>query len=613
MGVKARAKITLMSPIFSYFYFLFNYLMKKKSTWIIPLLFYSVLISLFVINRIMLNTWGFELTSPTTTLILFPFILSTSIIFFGVYGIIKGINLFKDPANEGIEILIVSKPIERWQIILTRFLMFFILGIILTILTILVSVIGASISSWKLVNDFGWKTVIFGGPLSGFVSFTFFGIFSILLSLKLSTKSITSIGIGLIVGGLIVNNVAQVQELYSTRYSQVQREIDKKRSMKIKSYYDNETKQTKYYLSPNYSYSRYDGTLSNLSLTPNEFYNPETLLQINNLWDGAQDNIWVYTLNNFINPISAFNQLTSFSPPKSITQSRYSENDFSINELNFKFKITKNSNINKKSDKNDKGYNYFIDPTINLSIKNQLKEGFILQDNNENRLYKFELIKQNQEQGDYSTLKSSNKLDEFYLDKKNINKISELIKKLNNIEQSLWEQEIRNWIQEFEFLELEKIFRVYKKDSLIPHDPNNGKWDNEIKAVFIFQMIYLFVLNDVMNSNVEIESLKTSGLKLYKEIANIKEVKFNGQDKYQDQYLITGDNLFLNHNFIYSWNSNRIEPTNFFKVKKQEFQIINIENIGERTPIWSLWIIWIVLISSISGIAIWVYLRKDFK
>ena len=68
-----------------------------------------------------------------------------SIVFFSIFGMIKGINLFRDPSGEGIELLVVSKPLERWHIIMVKFLLFNIVGFVFFIVNIILFAICAVI------------------------------------------------------------------------------------------------------------------------------------------------------------------------------------------------------------------------------------------------------------------------------------------------------------------------------------------------------------------------------------------------------------------------------------------------------------------------------------
>ena len=94
------------SVVRTYFKFNFKYLIKRKSTWLSPLIFFLLLGIGIIVMRI--------INGPTTNIVAFQTLMAVfSVVFFAIIGIVKGVNLFREPTTEGVEILIVSKPLER--------------------------------------------------------------------------------------------------------------------------------------------------------------------------------------------------------------------------------------------------------------------------------------------------------------------------------------------------------------------------------------------------------------------------------------------------------------------------------------------------------------------
>ena len=101
-------KINGSRSMFSYFEFLTKYLLKKKSTWLAPIIFGVVFILISVIIG------NFTGQTQSTNLNMFRMMTGMfAVVFFALFGMNKGINLFRDPSEEGIELLVVSKPLER--------------------------------------------------------------------------------------------------------------------------------------------------------------------------------------------------------------------------------------------------------------------------------------------------------------------------------------------------------------------------------------------------------------------------------------------------------------------------------------------------------------------
>ncbi|MGL4951973.1 MAG: hypothetical protein ACRC4L_03215 [Mycoplasma sp.] len=141
---------TIFKPILSYLFYLFLRVFKMKSTYIIMglTLVIAILLPFFVHFIAKFSTSAnashavfLEAVNFTAT-IFAPWIPLTLIVMIGVFASVKGIQLFYDFQNEGTELLIVSKPIKRSQILIGKFTFLLLLGLVFSTLITLLSMPG---------------------------------------------------------------------------------------------------------------------------------------------------------------------------------------------------------------------------------------------------------------------------------------------------------------------------------------------------------------------------------------------------------------------------------------------------------------------------------------
>ncbi|VEU76312.1 ABC transporter permease [Mycoplasmopsis columboralis] len=154
----------------------FKLIFKKKSTYI-PLIIF-VLINLIVATvnlTLQLNVYIGIWSAVFGVLF---------IIFTIFYASLKYLNLFKDLQEEGLELLIVSKPISRLHLNLSKlFVLYFIALINAIVLSLLFVFLQANyFSGYFLFKIFALSLVVF------FFTFTIMGQITALISLKLSAK-----------------------------------------------------------------------------------------------------------------------------------------------------------------------------------------------------------------------------------------------------------------------------------------------------------------------------------------------------------------------------------------------------------------------------------------
>ena len=343
-----------VKPILAYFSFTTKYMIKKKSTIFLPILSF-----IFVFIVAMMPTF-FLLESDsvqTQTMLTSIFMLTTSLIsisLISLFATIKALNLFKDISSEGMEILIVSKPIKRSQIILVRFSYFLFLGIMLSLVNYFAFLFGLLISMPVLPPDFPLFNHITIYFFSMIMAYVFFGSISILLSLKFSTKLVSSLSMGILgVGTILSSTIPQIMPMVEKGFEQKLFEIQNQ--------------------SPNSNrfYLQYDlddnGNLVVYVEDINTPITPEQLEFIIRAFNEKDDLSWLINLNNFLNPVAGMTKISSVKPIF-YTDNNYGSSgpDFSNFNVSWKEQEIKNNYID--------GFNHFVDLNIfNNKIQIDLK------------------------------------------------------------------------------------------------------------------------------------------------------------------------------------------------------------------------------------------------
>lgn len=130
----------------------------------------------------------------------------TTIFAAAFWGVNISLELFNEPQKNGLEILIVSKPVSRAQIIFARLLFLMITCLICSLIVfssylISIAVIGSNISNNKIYNQFSniyWSPqILVGAFLAPFLGYWMFSLLTILLGLKFSSKTSKTIATGI--------------------------------------------------------------------------------------------------------------------------------------------------------------------------------------------------------------------------------------------------------------------------------------------------------------------------------------------------------------------------------------------------------------------------------
>ncbi len=175
--VKQESKF---APVAACLRYICNRVLKKPSTWIVLAIFavaYVVLLALpALFDKVTKPFMLASLNLPATICLCFGA---------GVQGIMRAINTFIDPQRDGTEILLISKPITRGQIILSRFLFLFTFGLVQAIATTILASVSVFLVGSSAFEEIKLPvaTVLGGGLLASFLSFMIMGSVAILVGL----------------------------------------------------------------------------------------------------------------------------------------------------------------------------------------------------------------------------------------------------------------------------------------------------------------------------------------------------------------------------------------------------------------------------------------------
>lgn len=170
-------------PFISYTFYLFMRVIKNKSTWVLAIIAFAV--TLFIA---MVPVFGTDDATKIQILRAMNVVGAIVIIILSmVFGTIKALNIFTDSQNDGTELIIVSKPISRTQILVTRYVFFIVISLVFSLFIFGAWAIGLSIVGTGLVTNFGGAL---GGMFAAsFIAQAITGVIAILIALKFSTRA----------------------------------------------------------------------------------------------------------------------------------------------------------------------------------------------------------------------------------------------------------------------------------------------------------------------------------------------------------------------------------------------------------------------------------------
>lgn len=199
-------------------FFLFKSVFSRVST------YFSLLIGMFVslFSFLLPVIIGFKPEEFLAVLKVFFIYGAATLVFFSSFlGASVGLELFSEPQRNGSELIIISKPISRFQIVFSRIFFFFVICLICSLLslcTVLISgaIINASVSLPENKSFFQtnyWSVAVIGGIfLASFLGFLTFGLIGSFFSIKFYFKTARVLATSIITGSYFITIIMlQVQ------------------------------------------------------------------------------------------------------------------------------------------------------------------------------------------------------------------------------------------------------------------------------------------------------------------------------------------------------------------------------------------------------------------
>ncbi|WP_027333279.1 ABC-2 transporter permease [Mycoplasmoides gallisepticum] len=187
-----------MKSVKSYVYFLHKIILKKKSSYVLPIVFFALAIIFSITLSVVQIPDRFK--NFTIYAIIFAEMILT--IF---YASLKALNIYKDLEEEGLELLTYSKPINRRDIFIAKFIVFIIFDCywaILMTLSNIILVLNLQKTNLTLVLLLSFTVFFF--------AFLIFGLFASIIGYKFNGKIALAIPLTiispLIIGGSIVSS-----------------------------------------------------------------------------------------------------------------------------------------------------------------------------------------------------------------------------------------------------------------------------------------------------------------------------------------------------------------------------------------------------------------------
>lgn len=321
-------------PYFSYLHYLFLRIFKSSSTIWISVISW-IFVFLLSMSPVFLNKEDIQQFIPLFSLLIIIF----NTVFSGIFAIIKSLNVFQDCLTDGTELLVISKPISRNQILFGKFSFIFAIGIIYSLLNTIFIAIGFSIVG--LSNYSNANASIFGNLGASLLSFFIFAVISISISLKFSGKTARLLPFGVLLTSSIITIIfSQVSSFFSFPTQDMTKKIQEYLNNQLVSnkiqYQSNDvtkitlnTPPLSYYQNESKSYFYIDRFDFETNVTSGSWYLYSSNLisdtDIKNIYNYVVNNIYKYLKEiksisasgiiaiNYINPVSAFASIANLS------------------------------------------------------------------------------------------------------------------------------------------------------------------------------------------------------------------------------------------------------------------------------------------------------------
>ena len=583
----------------TYFKFNYKYLMKRKSTWLAPAIFFSLFLT--IAGLITLGLSEFETAGGIASTTGAPEIIGTFnsflIIFLAILGISKAIDLFRDPITDGIEILIASKPLERWQVLSVKAIIFNIYGLILFLLSSFSLLIVAAIFKTP-PGDY-----LIGGlavPLGAWFGFLFFGTLAVLLSIKFSAKAVFSSVAAIAVFGNIIGatlelgaptffgekNAAFLGQNNQPEFSDAQ----------VERFFDGtkEAANLRFYLARDGFFSRIK---TSRTLDFKNLYNYRQAQELTNIWNQLSDQQWANKFLLFINPAAAFNKIGSLNIKRDKSD-RLPNSSSAFNEVDYSWKAQTQPDFSVWKDVSGNQYLlYGTDLNDLQSVEQNYKNLWEVKDN---AIYELGAIGNNfrlnvgfegffeSNRLTYALINEYRKTIETIIDEqlKDATSKQDAIQKIEAVVDRQFERSFFEQFRKWEYVD--------RNASITPGAPEpNPDWVDERprRAEFIYYLAQIVAVNDFFNLKGQFDDPFNN----FRQEAHKVQI-FNPNDEPENQILPP----FFGEHF-----ATRV-------VQSSQMQMVELIA-TQRLPLWGLALFWFPVLIGLNGLVVWFYFTKDFK
>ncbi|AZG68560.1 ABC transporter permease [Mycoplasma struthionis] len=167
----------MTKKINAYNSFIFKTVGKKKSSYIIP----TILFAISIILAIVIAT--IKLNSSNNNIVIYGYTF-LGLILTVLYASLKSLNVFRDFEQEGIELLIFSKPLSRKTIILGKMISFLNFGLIYSLVALISNLI--VFATLKITFNLGILIVL--SFVVNLCAYLLFGLITSLIAYKINQK-----------------------------------------------------------------------------------------------------------------------------------------------------------------------------------------------------------------------------------------------------------------------------------------------------------------------------------------------------------------------------------------------------------------------------------------
>lgn len=184
-----KNQVSFWKPICSMLSFSSNITFKKVSTWIL-LVISSLLIFFITLFPIFFgkNADAYIYRSYAESITFYCLIVIS--ITTGIQGVLRGLSIFKDSEKQGIEIILVSKPITRTQVLISRFTFLIGFSLFIGLINMILVIIAMAIVGFWAYSNIG---LVIGGTFGcSILSFLIMALIAITIAI-LSPGKLSSI------------------------------------------------------------------------------------------------------------------------------------------------------------------------------------------------------------------------------------------------------------------------------------------------------------------------------------------------------------------------------------------------------------------------------------